>query len=75
MTVYGDGKQTRSFQFVSDLVSLLNSVVVGAWIDALLPFHLILLLLLPSWLVNILFCMRIAHLKGKMTSALGVVLL
>lgn len=46
MTVYGDGKQTRSFQYVSDLVISLNSnklsmiqnytqllVFSGGWID------------------------------------------
>lgn len=30
MTVYGDGKQTRSFQYVSDLVSITYSATLFA---------------------------------------------
>jgi dTDP-D-glucose 4,6-dehydratase len=31
MTVYGDGKQTRSFQYVSDLVSINCLLVLFVW--------------------------------------------
>lgn len=31
MTVYGDGKQTRSFQYVSDLVSINSLIVQCVW--------------------------------------------
>jgi len=31
MTVYGDGKQTRSFQYVSDLVSISSLIVQCVW--------------------------------------------
>lgn len=36
MTVYGDGKQTRSFQYVSDLVRI-SSGVVGYLFDCMAP--------------------------------------
>nr|GEX95889.1 UDP-glucuronic acid decarboxylase 4 [Tanacetum cinerariifolium] len=37
MTVYGDGKQTRSFQYVSDLVEGLMRLMEGEYVG---PFNL-----------------------------------